>query len=733
MLADLRVGQAFLAAELKRPGWLDLGAFRWSDLTVGPAVRAALGVVTPLAIGIGTGRPDYGSYAALGALPAGFVSFRGVNRTRVLAVLAAAVGMAISTFMGAAAAAWFPWLLVPAVFCWAYVAGLGAAFGQTALTVGLQWPVALLIASAVPLGPERAVVRAGLVLAGGLWQGLLVVSSWAVNRGSAERTAAADSFRVLAGYAADLASGLRQSPDPERLAASRVLADPNPLIQSAERQLLTELVAEDERIRATLTALSIGRPPGGPAVEGRRILMAASRVLSELAASLTGQRRTRDAHLAAASGLLATISAESGTPWQWSGEALLGQLRAACRTVRLLNESSGGAPSKAARQPQRARARRDVTLTLRASLGTSSEAGRHAFRLAAASALAEIIVRVSGIGHGYWAVLTVVLVLRPDYSSTVYRGVQRAAGTLLGAGLGVGVVLLGKVSDVALLAGIAVSLLAAYAVFTVNNLLYAVFLTDFVVVLLALLGLPPLPTAIARLVGTGIGAGLALLAYLVWPTWAGTSASENFARLIDAQGSYAAALLRAYSRPGDGKAAQLGELQRSARRARIDAEASATRLANEPDHPPISSHLAQALAAAGHRVAQADLTLAAALVAHHALQPTSRPAAPPGNQENDAALRPQLDELATMVEQATSDISGWLRGLGADDRPTGDLALPPLRAKRQSIWPAPVESGPGPATWASEETGLAAATDGLVDAINTEADVLRSGTSGEEH
>ena len=78
-----------------------------------------------------------------------------------------------------------------------------------------------------------------------------------------------------------------------------------------------------------------------------------------------------------------------------------------------------------------------------------------------------------------------------------------------------------------MLAGIGISLVAAYAVFTVNYLLYAVFLTDFVVVLLALLGLPADQTAIARLAGTGVGAALALLAYLLWPTWEGSSANEG--------------------------------------------------------------------------------------------------------------------------------------------------------------------------------------------------------------
>jgi hypothetical protein len=54
-------------------------------------------------------------------------------------------------------------------------------------------------------------------------------------------------------------------------------------------------------------------------------------------------------------------------------------------------------------------------------------------------------------------------------------------------------------------------MLAACAVFTVNYLLYAVFLTDFVEVLLALLGQPAESTAVARLAGTGTGTGLALL------------------------------------------------------------------------------------------------------------------------------------------------------------------------------------------------------------------------------
>jgi uncharacterized membrane protein YccC len=666
----------------------------------------------------------YGSYAALGALPAGFVSFQGVSRTRVLAVVGAAVGMAVSTFVGAATEAAAGWLLVPVVFAWAYVVGLLASLGPIALTVSLQWPVALLIASAIPLPPAQAAVRAGLVLAGGLWQGVLVVSTWAINRGSAERAATADSFRALASYATDLAAGLAGPPPSAGLPGAQALADPNPLIQTWEHRLLLDLEEEAEQIRATLAALAIDWPDEGQAADAQRgLLEQAARVLNELTGSLTGRRRQRVSHLAVASTLLANARAASGQPEGWAGQALLGQLRAACATATQIDQAAPAAasnkpvsrPGKSGPRPgpalpARVLTRRNAALTVRASLGSSSEAGRHALRLAVVAAATEAMVRAAGLGHGYWAVLTVFIVLRPDYSSTLYRGLQRAAGTVVGAGLGVCTVLLGKVGDDVLLIGIGLSLLAAYAVFTVNYLLFAVFLTDFVVVLLGLLGLPPGPTAIARLAGTGIGTGLALVAYVLWPTWAGSSVSENFARLIQAQGRYAAAMLRCYTRPQGGESARLGELQLAARRARTDAEASAHRLADEPDRPPISSRLALALVSAAHRIAQADLTLAAAIAARRAAAP----------QTVDTELRPRLDQLAVLVEQTTSQMASWLRGKAVSDGEEAATAVPPLRTAWQAIWPAAVAPD-------SEEAGIATAIDALVDAINGEAYVLAEG------
>jgi uncharacterized membrane protein YccC len=669
------------------------------------------------------------------------VSFRGISRTRVLAVLSAAAGMAISTFVGATAAR-LPWLLVPVIFAWAYAVGVLAAFGPTVLAVTLQWPVALLIASALPLGPADAAARAGLVLAGGLWQCLLVVSSWTVNRGSAERTALAASYTALTDYASQISAGRQGPPHAGQLPGSYALTDPNPLVRTAARQHMQDLADEAERIRATLTALSSsGGDDERPEPARGQLLAGTARVLTQIAGGLVGRPGQREEHLAAARRELGAITPDATTDssWRWAAEALLGQLRSACRALERLNEAEP--PPGRVRAPRLIRQtwRSETLLTLRASLGTSSESGRHALRLAFVTAAAELIVRAAGLSHGYWAVLTIFIVLRPDYTSTLYRGLQRAAGTVVGAGLGIATVQLARVSLTALLVGIGISLLAAYAVFTVNYLLYGVFLTDFVLVLLALLGLPPEPTVIARLAGAGLGTGLAILAYVMWPTWGATSAAENFARLFTAQGSYASSLLHSYAGPGDAAPARLSQQTLDARRARINAEASADRLAGEPDHPPITASMARALESAGRRIAQACLTLRAVVSAHRA---TGRAGSDP-----HAGLQPDLDRLADAVAAAIGQIAAALRAAGPDGPPRPGR-LPPLRELQQAIWadaPGLPDGRPGsdgtaqPTSAAqpgrvaqagstelpgAETVGLFVATDSLVDAINTAAHAL---------
>jgi uncharacterized membrane protein YccC len=568
--------------------------------------------------------------------------------------------------------------------------------------VSLQWPVAVLIASAVPLPPEQALVRAGLVVAGGLWQAVLVVTSWAVSRGAAERAAMAESYEALSQYADDLSAGRGGPPSPDALPGTRALHDPNPLMRSDARRHLSDLTAVAERIRTTLPAVA-GAATGADAPTGdrRAHLEASASALREIAEALRSRPAARADHLDRARRHVDQDSRRPGPSWSWAAESLHGQLRSAIRIAQRLDDVQPGRGHSTAGRPAMRPPTHDLVVTLRANLGTSSEAGRHALRLAVITGLAAMVAQAGGLPHSYWAPLTALIVLRPDYGSTLYRGLQRAAGTVVGVGLGLATVLLGHLGSAALLAGVGVSLFAAYALLTVNYLFFTVFLTGFVVVLLDLLGIPAGQTAPARLIGTGLGTGLALLAYILWPTWERTKANEKFARLFLAQTRFAALMLSAYSRPGGAELAQARVVKLAARRARSSAEDSADRLGDEPERPPMTHAFAQALVSAGHRLALAGLAVEAAVRARHAeLGRAPRPGPDP--------VQDRLDQLADLVRQSGTQLAEALRRLG----PPGPL--PPLREVQSQI----------PADDAGS-TALFAATDSLVDALSTTADALR--------
>ena len=136
-------------------------------------VRLALGAAVPLVLGVLLGHVEYGVFAALGALPAGFAATTGARaKEHSAAVLLSAFGMAVASFAGAVLAD-RPWLVVAALASCAYAAGLCSAFSPRISIATLQWPVALLLATATPSGPGGAALRAALVLAGGAWQALL--------------------------------------------------------------------------------------------------------------------------------------------------------------------------------------------------------------------------------------------------------------------------------------------------------------------------------------------------------------------------------------------------------------------------------------------------------------------------------------------------------------------------------------------------------------------------------
>ncbi|NHC47464.1 FUSC family protein [Motilibacter aurantiacus] len=629
-----RAAGGLIAGDLRR---LDLAQV---DLLA--AVRAAAGVLVVLVVGLLAGSPASAVSAAAGAFSVGIASFQGVYATRVRATLLTSAGMAVSTLVGATAVR-SEWLAVPVTALWAFAAGLAVALGPAATVIGLQCGVALLIAGDYPMTTSEAVSRAALVGLGGLVQTTLVVLVWPLRMYGAERASVAAAYRALAAYADDSTHSAEPLlPDVATLQqASVTVGDTNPFARDLTRARFRALVDLAERVRSELTALSLARRRAvaegryGEAGRADLGLHAAADRLRRLADAIdpvAARRSSRRWRRAAPGGAqpadapLDRVADADGLP-TGAGvalSALAGHLRAAGRTVERLhgNEPAAGSPEPAFAladsRPSRSGARpalidAEAVLTVRANLTLRSESFRHALRLAAVLAVASVLYRIVPLERGYWVALTALVVLRPDFTTTLTRGVSRTAGTAVGAAAATLLAAELRPGQAVLAGLVAGCALAAYTFFQASQPAFATFLTGYIVFLLALVGLPSAGAGWDRLVDTAVGGLLALVAYLAWPTWEGHRVADKLADVLEAQGRYGRQVLSAYAAPVGRGVAPLRTGLVAARLARTEAEASVDRLVTEPARERFPAAAASAAVAAVQRYAQAVLALHARL------------------------------------------------------------------------------------------------------------------------
>ncbi|HWB93523.1 MAG TPA: FUSC family membrane protein [Puia sp.] len=154
------------------------------------------------------------------------------------------------------------------------------------------------------------------------------------------------------------------------------------------------------------------------------------------------------------------------------------------------------------------------------NLSIQSNIFRHSLRVGIATTVAYIISGFLPLGHGYWILLTTVVILKPAYSLTKQRNYQRLMGTL-GGGL-IGLLLLYFVKDARVLFVFMIVFMIGTYVFLRTNYLVAVIMTTPYVLLLYHLLFPiDFRTILAdRVLDTAIGSAIAFLAnILIIPSW----------------------------------------------------------------------------------------------------------------------------------------------------------------------------------------------------------------------
>jgi uncharacterized membrane protein YccC len=563
-------------------------------IELGGTVRCTIGVVIPLAVGLATGAVGDGVAAAVGALCAGFASFQGSYRSRAWLTLAVAAGMAVSTVVGVLASRHgVSAVLVTAAF--GLMAGMLGSLGQGALITGMQWVVAELIVGVIPMTLSQAVVRAAAIMAGGVLQTLLVVVLWPFGTYVVERRSLQAAYSDLARYAEEVTDGMDLGHGAATINDARAaLGDPQPFSNASRLLAFQALIDEAERIRIEIAAVARHRSRlSQPSAAGLERLIATAAVVLRCVARGLARDEVPRVPAEALTGLAVgcdqlrnALTAHGEPPWLASevgraSGALAGQLRS---VVRLAAVSAGRSdPMLVGRDlPMRHHlVVRDSLDTLRANVSLQSTSLRHSVRLGVTLGVAMLIYRATGLAHGYWIPLTALVVLRPDYASTALRGISRVAGTIVGAGVATLVAALIRPDQIGLAILFAVASFAAFLLLRANYAAFSVAVTSYVVFLLAFVKLPAIATVGDRLLDTLLGGALAIVAYLVWPTWESRLIGPQLAQLLDAQTDYMTAVMAVWIDP-PALRAPLGELRSTTRLARSNAEASVDRLVAEP-------------------------------------------------------------------------------------------------------------------------------------------------------
>jgi uncharacterized membrane protein (TIGR01666 family) len=154
------------------------------------------------------------------------------------------------------------------------------------------------------------------------------------------------------------------------------------------------------------------------------------------------------------------------------------------------------------------------------NLTLESNIFRHSLRVSAATIAGYIISRFLPFGHGYWILLTVIVILKPLYSLTKQRNIERLLGTLGGALAGF--LLIYFVADRTVLFVLMILfMIGTYVFLRVNYLVCVTLMTPYVLLLFDLLYPANFRAVVTdRVLDTLIGSGLSFLASLfIVPTW----------------------------------------------------------------------------------------------------------------------------------------------------------------------------------------------------------------------
>lgn len=486
------------------------------------ALRAALAIGLPTAVGLVLDQSAAAALVALGALPAITGDNGGPYRNRALSIGSTVFGGALGYLLGNLLAGHGLWSAAGMTVL-VLIASLVGTFNNIAAVATLQFATYVIVGTSLTstLPPWLPLVLVG---AGGLFGLALTLLGWVVNPIAPERAAVATAYRKLAAMFAaigtsrimaarrDMEAALTTAYDTVLAARGRA-AGPSPRLARLAAQLQACTPLSD-------TALALARA-------GRVLPHEGARVMNRLA-----DRVENDAPPAPADDI-ATLRG-----------AGLDALADALARVQPLLDGSGPAQPDAfpALPPARPRTPwRVLARTYRPGPTTV----RYLVRLGLCLIAAEVVAHAFALPRSYWVPLIVVVVFKPNFGSVFARALQSCAGSVVGVAISATVLALDR-SGIASL--VTVAALAALLPWSIrrNYGLFSAILLPILMLLIGALQPGSWPIALARLVDVAVAAGIVLaVGYLPWMRLERHNLDQAVATAIDTLAAYLNAVFQA--------------------------------------------------------------------------------------------------------------------------------------------------------------------------------------------
>lgn len=640
----------------------------------GRAARTGIAIVTPVTIGMLAGNVVPTVLCSLGAMSLSFSDKGGPYRTR-LARFATVIVSGATGFLLGGSVYGHGAVTVAMVMAAGLVSSLMSRISAIASTAALQFLLYTVVSSGISFGPIPVWMPSMLYAIGGIWTAALSLATGIGRTNAPQQALIADVYRRLADLLeASRVDTARADERVRRTDSAR--QDFTTAMNAAYDAVLTrrEQSGGRENRYNRLTAMLNSATPIVEAAltvvrDGRLIPAEIPAAVAEIGRAIefpSARARIRSGRTA----LPNPVSFIQGRPDSRRPATIeLPRIDTSAPALEVLEAGirqaksvlSGKAPADD--DPRRGRAGfRSWWNKFRVALIGGRETWWQTVRLIVCLGVADAVGQMLGLERSFWVVLSVAVVMKPDFGSVFARAVQRTLGTVVGVAIGAAVVALVPVGPWTLLPIAFFAFMLPISIRR-NYGMLATFVTPLIVLMLDQIHHNAQTLVEYRLIDTAIGCAIVLLVgYLPWPsTWRSrTRIGQRFADTAATVLTYMTVAL------ADAAGERTGA-RRETYRALSDLRTAFQQAMSEP--PPVSTRASAWWPAIVALERLTDATTAAALRTEHG-----------GTAVTESGATQAIDAMRELVTSTR-----WQRRPQEMPLPD-DAALEGVRAELQSVY-----------------------------------------------